>query len=636
MTKALRALIIEDFEQDAQLLLLELRRGGYQVSHERVQTGDSLRVALQKRWDVVLSDFSMPGFSGMEALRIVKESPVEVPFIIVSGTIGEDTAVEALLGGAADFLVKGKLARLVPAIERCLRERDARVAQKLAEQAVREGEERYRRIVETTNEGVWLLDAESKTTFVNGRMATLLGCKIDDILARSALDFVHESSRAEVTESLAARPRGAPSVEVRLVRSDGKEVWVLLDATPIFEGSVRTGTLVMAMDIGQRKRLEEQLRQAQKMEAIGNLAGSVAHDFNNILSVILGYAEFVLQALKPGDPLRADVMELNHGAERARDLTRQLLAFSRRQVLEPRTLDLNQVLLGMEQLLRRLLREDVELSFLTAPALGKVHADAGQIEQIVMNLVVNASDAIVGVGKVAIETGNAELDGAYAASHHEVVPGSYVMLAVTDTGTGIEPALQERIFEPFFTTKEQGKGTGLGLSTVFGIVKQSGGHIWLYSEPGKGSTFRIYFPRTEGSVEVSAPVKQPATRGGSETVLIVEDEDQLRALLRVSLRRQGYNVLDAQNGGEAFLICEKYPGKIHLMVTDVVMPRMSGKELVERVASLRPQMPVLYISGYTENSIVHHGVIDAGVAFLQKPVTPDALARKVRQVLDAH
>jgi two-component system cell cycle sensor histidine kinase/response regulator CckA len=636
MKEPLRALIIEDSETDAELLLLELRRSGYEVSHERVQTAEALIGALQWTWDIVLSDYSMPGFSGLEALRILKESRADIPFIIISGTIGEDTAVAALKGGADDFLVKGKFGRLIPAIERSRREHAARVAQRAAEQALRESEERYRRIIETTNECVWLLDADGRIEFENGRAAELLAGSAPEILGERLLDFVHEASRSAVVGMLATRRASVQSqVEARLVRQDGQEVWVLLESSPILANSRDTGTLVMAMNINQHKRLEEQLRQAQKMEAVGQLAGGVAHDFNNLLSVILGYAELIIQSLKPGDPLLDDLNVLNHAAEQARDLTRQLLAFSRRQLLEPRTLDLNQVLRGMEQMLKRLLRADVELSFLTSPTLGRIYADSGQIEQIVMNLVVNARDAIVEHGKLAIETSNVELDAEYAAVHHDVVPGRYVMLAVTDTGTGMDPATQARIFEPFFTTKEPEKGTGLGLSTVFGIVKQSGGHIWVYSEPGKGTTFKLYFPLTEAEADLAPPSLQPVTLRGTETILLVEDQEQVRTMVRVVLRRQGYNVLEASNGGEALLICEKYPAKIHLLLTDVIMPRMSGRELAERLLAIRPELLVLYISGYTENSVVHHGVLDAGVAFLQKPITPDLLARKVRQLLDA-
>jgi len=392
----------------------------------------------------------------------------------------------------------------------------------------------------------------------------------------------------------------------------------------------------LAFRTAELRRTEEQLRQSQKMEAIGRLAGGIAHDFNNMLSVIMSYASIVSGELKAEDPLRADVEEITLASRRAADLTRQLLAFSRQQVIEPRIVDLNDIINKMDNMIRRLIGEDIRFRTKATPGLGKVKVDPGQMDQVIMNLVVNARDAMPTGGQLTIETGNVDLGEQYAREHLGVTPGPHVMLAVSDTGTGMDKATQDRIFEPFFTTKEQGKGTGLGLATAFGIVQQNGGNIWVYSELGKGATFKIYFPQTaESELPVAAPAQPPAIVRGTETILLVEDDEQLRVVVREVLEKNGYRVIEAPQGDDALLFAKEHEETIHMVLTDVVMPLMSGKELARILTRLHPEMKVLYMSGYTQNAVVHHGVLDAGANLLQKPITPELLLRRVREVLDA-
>ena len=398
-----------------------------------------------------------------------------------------------------------------------------------------------------------------------------------------------------------------------------------------------SGDLAREADARQRteselRRSEEQLRQAQKLEAVGRLAAGIAHDFNNLLSVVLSYAEELLIDLPVDSPTRRDALEIQRAGERAAELTRQLLVFSRQQVLSPKILDLNEVLSGLHRMLGRVLGEDIELSLLPAPLLGQVNADPGQLEQVVMNLVVNARDAMPDGGKLTIATTNVDLDADYAREHLGVEPGRYVMLSVSDTGIGMDKATQARLFEPFFTTKGPGRGTGLGLSTVFGIIKQSRGSIWVYSEPGQGSTFKIYLPRVDAAAE--RPMVAAIAAGGHETILLVEDEPQVRAVVQRALERGGYGVLVAQDANDALRLSEAV-SSIDLLLTDVVMPQMNGRELAERVRAKRPGIRVLFTSGYTDDAILRHGVLDQGVPFLQKPITPAALMRSVRETLDA-
>jgi signal transduction histidine kinase/CheY-like chemotaxis protein len=435
-----------------------------------------------------------------------------------------------------------------------------------------------------------------------------------------------------------ARHDGAPlAAEYRLVGPDGRVIWVHDEAIAIRDATGTAGYLQgILQDITERKRLEDQLRQSQRLEAVGKLAGGVAHDFNNVLSVITGYSEMLLQEAGQGERLRSRIQEVLKAAERAARLTRQLLAFSRKQVLQPQVLDLNAVVADMDKMLRRIIGEDVDLVTRLAPALSAVRADQGQVEQVLLNLAVNARDAMPQGGKLTIETADVELDEAYARQHVPTRPGRYVMLAVSDTGSGMDQEILSHIFEPFFTTKEPGKGTGMGLATVYGIVKQSGGYIWAYSEPDNGASFKIYLPLVDDPVDrARAPAPAQPSRAASETILLVEDEEMVRNMLRASLEAEGYRILEAPGPAEALRLSADHGGPIHLLVTDVVMPGMSGREVAGRLAASRPEMRVLYISGYTDEAIVRHGLLERGVEFLQKPFSPSALRRKVREMFEA-
>jgi PAS domain S-box-containing protein len=512
-------------------------------------------------------------------------------------------------------------------------------ALRAAQEGLRRSESNFRSLVTNAPYGICRCDARGHLVDVNPALVTSLGySSAAELVGRNLSTLYSDGQQWFVLADYLRTMQDFQGLECEWTRKDGSTTAMRLSGRAIRDEAKTVSFEIFIEDVTERRALEQQLRQSQKMEAIGRLAGGIAHDFNNLLMVISGYSEFLLERLGPDPALRGPAKEISAASERATSLTRQLLAFSRKQMLTPKVLDLNAVITENLKMLTRLIGEDIDLVMIPGPELGAVKADPGQIEQVILNLAVNARDAMPHGGKLTIETANITLDETYARMHAPVQPGDYTMLAITDTGVGMDTETQSRIFEPFFTTKGT-KGTGLGLSTVYGIVKQSGGYIWVYSEPGKGTSFKVYMPHVTVD-EVAAVIEQPAAQAAApveaarETILVVEDETNLRRLTRQFLENQGYTVVEAPDGAAAVQICVAHQGIIHLMLTDVIMPGMNGRELAQRVAEIRPNMKVLYMSGYTENAIGHNGTLDAGITLLQKPFTLHALKAKVREVLD--
>jgi len=641
MAKPLRALIVEDSEDDALLMVRELEKAGFEVRWERVASAEALRRALGEPaegpppWDVVIADYRMPGFGGMEALEIARRRDPDIPCIIVSGSAGEELAVEAMRAGAQDYILKSRLVRLAPAVERELREAEVRRERRRAQHALDESEERYRQLFENSPDGIALL-CDGIVVLCNPALARMLGGVPGDFIGRTISELAPPDQAEELTERIrevVAWGQPTAAFEARLTSRQGKPVEVQLVAAPTTHLG-RPAVQVVVRDISDYKRIQEQLLRAQRMESIGTLTGGIAHDFNNLLMPILGYTEATIEDLGPEHPNIEDLRMVLDAAAKAARLTRQLLSFSRRQVLQLEVLDLNRHVLDLVKMLQRVIGEDIELQTNLATNLWPVKADAGQIQQVLMNLAVNARDAMPRGGELIVETQNASLGPEYARTHYPMEPGDYVVLAVSDTGCGMDEATRERVFEPFYTTKTQ--GTGLGLSTVYGIVKQHGGYIWVYSEPGQGSTFKIYLPRaSEEAIAPPEPQIEDIEAEAAETILLVEDNEPVRKLACTMLANLGYQPLEADSPDEALRIAEAHQGPIHLLLTDVVLPRVNGKELYERLSAERPGLRVLYMSGYSEETIAHRGILPEGIHYLQKPFSLRTLGREVKRAICA-
>jgi two-component system, cell cycle sensor histidine kinase and response regulator CckA len=820
MDQPLRVLIVEDSEDDAVLLSRELRRGGYTVRSCCVDTAAALNDALDsEEWDVVLADYNMPQFSGLAALRVLQEKGKDIPFLVVSGFIDESIAVAAMKSGAHDYLMKDNLKRLVPAVERELREAQVRRERRQAAEALRsaearlrqandallylarspavqEGElaaafheitqiaglslgatrasiwlfdpgrqqlvcqilfvlptnqheeglalttanyphymaalndyrfistheaqfdprikelaeiylipnaisaslqatvrlrglvagvfcleqchtnrrwtpeeevfagsvadlvslalgaderrraaealrlseQRYRDLFENANDMIYTMDLSGVITSINRRGEELTGYTREELLGtplgRSLLSAEDTTITAAALQRKLLGETELTVYEANLLRKDGRRVPIEVNSRLIYDGDQPVGLQGIARDISERKRLEDELRHAQKMEAIGRLAGAIAHDFNNLLTAILGYSQLLLLRLDANSPWRREISEIDKAGRSAATLTGQLLAFSRKQEVKPQILNLNQVVGGIERMLRRLIGEDIELTTQLDDTLGNIKADPGRLEQVIMNLAVNSRDAMPKGGKLKLSTTNVYVDPVHASHHLDAKAGPHVMLTVTDTGVGMDHETQSRIFEPFFTTKELGKGTGLGLSTVYGIVRQSEGFIEVQSELGLGTTFRIFFP------SVGAAPVPPTNPGnvdpgrGVETILMAEDDTAVRNLTRQVLELHGYKVLEARDAAEALAIARTYNGPIAALLTDVIMPQMNGPDLVRQVAMLRPQIRVVYMSGYADHQVLEAQSRDEAAVIVHKPFTPEALTRALRTVLD--
>ncbi len=629
----IRILHVEDVAADAELAERKLRQAGFDFDIHRVETRDAFLAALADfAPDLILSDYRLPEFDGMQALLLAKEHAPDVPVVITTGSVNEETAVACMKAGAADYVLKEHLGHLGTAVRSALERQRLVVERRRAREALRESEERYRSLFATSLDAVLLTTPAGEILAANAAACRMFG-RSEEELMRVGRNAVVDLSDPRVTAGLEERVRtGSFHGEIWLLRKDGTRLTGEMSTAVFADRHGQQRASMVIRDVTERRQLEAQLVQAQKMEAVGRLAGGVAHDFNNLLTVIQGYGELLAASLEDDPERRESVGEIVKAAERASALTRQLLAFSRQQVLEMRVLDVGVVVAETEKMLKRLIGEDVEVVVGKSAGLGRVKADPGQIEQVVLNLAVNARDAMPGGGRLTVELANVDLDAPLATANDEIPVGRYVVISMTDTGSGMDAETLGHIFEPFFTTKERGKGTGLGLATVYGIVRQTGGYVAVETSPGAGATFRIYLPRS--SEPMTSGIRPSVlSRRGTETVLLVEDEPAVRSLVRAVLERQGYAVLVAESGKAALDVVETRHDPIHVLLTDLVMPGMNGRDLASRVVARHPSVRVVFMSGYSANIPTDFGGEGAGV-FLPKPFNERALTSKIREVLD--
>jgi len=628
----LQVLLLEDVAMDAELVQFELERAGLAAELRRVDSREAFVLALGEfRPDVILSDFSLPQFDGMRALELARAWGKTVPFIVVTGSINEETAVQCMKAGATDYVLKSNLARIGPAIRIALERERERGERARAQAALRRSEADLRTIFDNTSQALILLDPEGRVRLYNSAAA-----RSEERLDSRIGIGTHVAALKLVSEESLRRALARERFSVEAAPGDGSARFDINYAPVCDDQDSVIGVCVSAVDITERRRMDEHLRRAERMQATGRLAGGVAHEVNNMMTAILGFGDFLLRSFPESDGRAADVEEILKAARRAADVTRQLLAFSRQQVLHPRTIDLNLVIRDLLPMLQRSVAEQHELAARLAPEACCCHADPGQIEQVLLNLVLNARDAMPGGGRITVQTSRQSFDAAYAARHPDLMlpSGEFIMMSVSDTGAGMDPATMHRIFEPFFTTKPVGQGTGLGLSTAYGIIKQSNGFIFAYSERGQGTVFKAYLPRTLAPAErPSGPRRMPA-RGGTETILLVEDEPVVRSLIARALRGYGYTIIEAANGREALESYRQHGVAIALVVTDVAMPEMGGRELAARLRELAPELPVLFISGYTGEEVIERGLLPSGVPFVSKPFSPESLADRLRGLLD--